>query len=280
MVYALTDSTGRKYMVGNMLRIGCDPANQIVLQDPRVAPFHAVLSEHQGILYLRDENSSSGTFVNQVRVQGLGRLSAGSAISIGGARFIVEQVPEQSFAPPAAARPAKKLGCGCLSLWPLAIYLVLFMACGGLFGGLYYLFKAPRAIQQQALLLVGQGPGTIQIENLSDETVYVFASYNLDRKLDDGTLPVFLWEMNSFGTNSNPNQTASFYRIDFGTKSGGMDLGTCTLNLKPGEVYHFVVLPGAIIVDRTQYPQFTSQHPSSKTEYAVATSSLCKYSPD
>jgi len=279
MVYALSDSTGRKYMVGNMLRIGCDPANQIVLQDPRVSPFHAVLTENQGILYLRDENSSSGTFVNQARIHGLGKLSAGSAITIGGARFIVEQVPEQSFAPPAAARPAKKLGCGCLWLWPLAVYLVLSFACLGFFGGLYYLYKAPRSVQQQAMALLGQGPGAIQVENLTDETVYVYASYKLDRTVDDGSLPAFVWEMNSFGTKSNPNQKAYVYRFDFGTKSGEMDLGTCIFNLKSGQVFHFVVIPGVIIVDQTQSPQVFSKHPAAKSEYAVATSSLCKYTP-
>jgi hypothetical protein len=267
-------------MVGNMLRIGRDPANQIVLQDPGVAPFHAVLSEHQSTLYLRDENSSSGTFVNQVRIQGLGRVSAGAVISIGGARFTVAQLPEQTFAPPAARHPAKKLGCGCLSLWPLAIYLMLSIACLGFFGGAYYLYKAPRAVQQQALALIGQGPGDIQIENLSDKTVFVYASWNLDRKKDDGTMPVFLWEMNSFGTTNSPNQLSAVYRIDFGTKSGDMDLGTCIFDLKSGEVYHFVVLPGNIIVDRTQYPEFVTHYPTSTGEYLVATSSLCKYTPN
>jgi hypothetical protein len=44
MVYALGDSSGRKYQVGIMLRIVRDPANQIVLQDPRASPFHKFIA--------------------------------------------------------------------------------------------------------------------------------------------------------------------------------------------------------------------------------------------
>ena len=63
MAFALLDPTGRKYQVGIMLRIGRNPANEIILQDPQASQFHATLAEHQGGLLLRDENSTNGTFV-------------------------------------------------------------------------------------------------------------------------------------------------------------------------------------------------------------------------
>ena len=190
MVYALSDSGGRKCQVGIMLRIGRDPANQVMLQDPQVSQFHATLAEYQGSLLLREEDSANGTFVNQARIQGLVKLQAGDRISIGNTTFTVEQVPEQTFAAPAAVKPVKKKGCGC-TLWPLAVYLFLFVACLGLFGGVYYLYKAPKATQQKALTLIGQGPATIQIENLGDVTVYVFATGVLDRVKGDDKRRIF-----------------------------------------------------------------------------------------
>jgi hypothetical protein len=278
MIFALCDSAGRKYQIGIMLRIGRDPANQIVLQDPRVSQFHATLAEYQGKLLLRDEKSTNGTFVNQAQIQGLVRLQAGDRISIGDVTFSIEQVPEQIFMPSPSERSAKKMGFGC-SMWPLAVYLVLFMACLGLFAGVYYLYKAPRAIQQQALTLIGQGPATIEIENLGDTTVYIMVTSNLDRTSTDASPLDIMWEMSSFGANSKNDQNAGAYRIDFGTKSGGIDLGTCTFNIKSGEVYHFVVIPNNILIDRTEYPSIFKRNPSTMGEFLVATSTLCKFAP-
>jgi len=275
MVYALCDSGGRKYQVGIMLRIGRDPASQIVLQDPQVSQFHATLAEDQGSLLLRDESSTNGTFVNQARIQGLVRLQAGDRIAIGNATFSVEQVPEQTFAAPATVKPVKKKGWGC-AMWPLAVYIVLFVACLGVFGGVYYIYKAPKATQQKALTLIGQGPATIEIENLADVTVHVFATINLERISGDDTPPDFSWDMSSFDTEEKTDQAAGPIRLDFGTKAGDTDLGTCIFNLKSGEEYHFVVIPGYIFVDRTEYPPILDRKPKSVDEMVVATSSLCK----
>jgi hypothetical protein len=279
MVYALRASDGRLYPVGAMLRIGSDPSNQIVLQDPQVSRFHVTLAESQGKLLLRDENSTNGTFVNQTRIQDLVEMQPGSSFSVGNSTFTTEQVPEQVFVSPPARLPAKKRGCGC-SLWPLAMIIVFSMTCLGLFGSAYYLYKAPKATQQKVLALVGQGPGSIQIENLSDVTVFVFATSQLDRTSTDGTIPNFLWELGSFGTNSKDDQNAGAYRIDFGTQSGEMDLGTCIFQLKSGQVFHFVVLPDDILIDRTEYPPILDREPASIDDLVVADSSLCKYTPE
>jgi len=278
MAYALLDSDGRKYQVGIMLRIGRNPANEIILQDPQASQFHATLAEHQGGLLLRDENSTNGTFVNQARVEGLVELQAGDRISIGDTTFHVEQAPEQGFAPPTARQPAKKRGRGC-SLWPLAVYMVLFVACLGVFGGAYYIYKAPKATQQKALTLIGQGPATIQMENLSDVKVYAVATSKLDPTSTDDITPEFLWELGSFGTKITTDQKAGTYRIDFGTNSGEMDLGTCIFQIKSGQVYHFVVLPDDILIDRKEYPAMFDRNPASIDDLMVATSSLCKYTP-
>jgi hypothetical protein len=276
MVYALRNSAGGKYQVGIMLRIGRDPANQIVLQDPQVSPFHLTLAEHQGSLLLRDENSNGGTFINQARIQGSVTLQAGDSISIGDTTFTVEQVPEQVFASQSPRQPAKKIGCGC-SMWPLFIYILLSLACIVPVFGAYYLYKSPQATQKQFMALIGQGPATIQVENLSDVTVYLFGTFTLDRTQYEDTLkPDFLWEIDSFGTSEKTDQNTGIFRIDFGTQSGEMDLGTCIFDIKSGQVYHFVVLPGYIIVDRTEYPQFFDRSPATVDELVVATSTLCK----
>jgi hypothetical protein len=277
MVYALRDSGGRKYQVGIMLRIGCDPTNQIVLQDPRVSYLHATLAEHEGNLLIRDENSSSGTFVNQTRIQGMVRLRAGDKISIGDTSFITEQVPEQIFGLPPVDLPAKKSGCS-LGTWAILGNLMVFMACLVLLGGAYYVYKAPQGTQKPILALIGQGSGSIQIENLSDIPVYVFGTTVLERENEPTLEPDFLWEIGAFGTSNKTDLTSGALRIDFGTQSGDMDLGTCIFNLKAGQVYNFVVIPGHIIVDRTEFPQVFDRNPSSISEYDVANSSLCKYS--
>jgi len=276
MIYAICDSGGRKTIVGNMLRIGSDPANQVVLQDPRVSPFHAILGEQADGLFIRDESSVSGTFVNQACIQGLVKLQIGDIISIAGAPFTVEQMPDQVFTPPPASQPAKKIGCGCLSMWPLVIIILLSLACILPVVGGYYLYKSDKATQQKVMTMIGQGPATVQIENLSDNTVFTFATMDLERQVKD-TYGLFQWETNSYGVNKNANLQAGAYRIDFGTKSGEMDLGTCIFNLKSGEVYHFVVIPDYILIDRVMYPEVLDRSPASIGELVVETSSLCKF---
>jgi pSer/pThr/pTyr-binding forkhead associated (FHA) protein len=324
--YTLQDSSGRQIQIGLMLRIGSDPANEIVLSDQKVAPFHATLGDQPDGLLIRDEKSKSGTFVNQKRIKGLVNLNTGDQITIGGMTFIVEnknlvqpalaeiiqpapspviQVEQQLIQTPPPVNqdvlqviqnvpipipkiepgikppiltPEKKRGIGC-SMWPLAVIILLSLAClVPVFGG-YYLYKAPKATQKEFLKAIGQGPATIQVENFSDNTVFLYLTSVLDRKKEDGSEPISIWEVSSYGTNEVVDLTTGGFRIDFGTKSGDMDLGTCIFNLQTGEVYHFVVLPEYIIIDRTAYPQIFNPSPSIAGEYLVSNSSLCKYKP-
>jgi hypothetical protein len=280
MVYALRDSAGRKIQVGIMLRIGRDPGNQIVLQDPLVAPFHATLADTNGSLYLRDEHTQTGTFVNQIRIEGEVALRPGDIVAFGspaGAVYVVEQVPEEVFGQ-ASPPPKKGKGPGCLSLWPLAVYLILCAGCLAVFAGLVYVYKADKDTQKKALALVGIGPATIEVENLNDTRVYLFMTQKLDRQKDDETDPDLLWEVNSYGSNMRSDQPSGPYRIDFGSTSGDTDLGTCIFNIKSGETYHFVILPGYVLIDRTEYPELINRDPDTIDEFNVANSSLCHYS--
>ena len=58
-----------------------------------------------------------------------------------------------------------------------------------------------------------------------------------------------------------------------------MYLGTCFFQIKSGQVYHFVVLPDDILIDRKEYPAMFDRNPASIDDLMVATSSLCKYTP-
>jgi hypothetical protein len=275
MAYALRDAGSHQFVVGPMLRVGSDPINQIILRDTAVSPIHATLSESRGILYLRDENSANGTFVNQVRIRGLVQVPIGSQITFGGTTFSVDQAPDSSL--PDSATLARKKPGGCLSLWPLAIYLVLFVLCLGIFGGTYWIYKYSPSTQQAVLALANVGPATIEMENVSDQTVFVYTTLDTKRQ-DKDSYGVFQWEMKPNGTNFKSDLNSSVYRIDFGSEAGGMDLGTCIFNLHSGQAFHFVMLPGNILVDRKDYPKILDHTPSSMNEFLVSKSSLCKYS--
>jgi hypothetical protein len=274
MPYALRDSTGRKTPVGLMLRIGRDPANQIILNDPRVAPFHATLGEHQGVLILRNESSSAGTFVNHAPIQGSVALRAGDQVSICGAVFVVEPHSGQAISTPPARPPAR--GLSCCALWPALVIVVLSLACILPLGAAYSLYKN-RSAQQQLLPLVGVGPASIEVENLSDNPVYLLGTDALDRSVGDSTQPEFEWTLAPWGTNVKTDQKAGGFRIDFGTKAGEMDRGTCSFKINAGEVYHFVILDREILIDRIPYPPAFKRNPASPVDLLVRGSSLCKY---
>ncbi|RPI23805.1 MAG: FHA domain-containing protein, partial [Chloroflexota bacterium] len=75
----------------NLLQIGRDPTNEVVLESPIVSRFHAQI-ELVGQRYrIRDLRSSNGTFINGRRVDGEARLQPEDSIQIGPYRFVVGQ---------------------------------------------------------------------------------------------------------------------------------------------------------------------------------------------
>jgi ABC-type multidrug transport system ATPase subunit/CRP-like cAMP-binding protein len=71
------------------LRLGSDRSNDIVLDGPRVSPFHAVVRKDGTGYQLSDLASSVGTFVNGARV-GTTVLKDGDEIWIGHVRFVFD----------------------------------------------------------------------------------------------------------------------------------------------------------------------------------------------
>jgi predicted component of type VI protein secretion system len=82
---------GRKFPLLGVIRIGRDPACQVVLEDPKVSRLHATVWLQNGAAFVRDENSSNGSFVNGRRLPPTtpAPLQAGDSLRCGGTVFTV-----------------------------------------------------------------------------------------------------------------------------------------------------------------------------------------------
>ena len=65
--------------------IGRDKSNQLIIADPNVSRFHAVVNFENGEAYIKDTDSSNGTYVNdiQVRPSVKHKLKDGDKIKLG-----------------------------------------------------------------------------------------------------------------------------------------------------------------------------------------------------
>jgi pSer/pThr/pTyr-binding forkhead associated (FHA) protein len=68
---------------GACVRIGRDPANDLVLTSEIVSARHALIEQSGTIALLRDLQSSNGVFLNGARIAGSSRLSVGDVIMLG-----------------------------------------------------------------------------------------------------------------------------------------------------------------------------------------------------
>ena len=90
MGYLLNDPDGHQIPVGLSMRIGSDPANDIVVDGPGVSASHAIIGKFPDGLLIRDEESSAGTFINDERIEHVTALMSGDRIRIGETEFLVE----------------------------------------------------------------------------------------------------------------------------------------------------------------------------------------------
>lgn len=77
---------GNSKMLSNKaFSIGRDKSNQLIIGDPKVSRFHAVVSFRDGEAYIKDSKSSNGTFVNGERVNPdrATKLKNGDKIKVG-----------------------------------------------------------------------------------------------------------------------------------------------------------------------------------------------------
>ncbi len=74
------------------LTIGRDKSVELVLTDPEVSRRHARLETQGGIVFVRDLESSNGTFLNGRRLRSAIETREGDTIDVGTTRLIVERL--------------------------------------------------------------------------------------------------------------------------------------------------------------------------------------------
>ncbi|GAP21676.1 FHA domain-containing protein [Leptolinea tardivitalis] len=337
MSYFLCDPTGRYIPVGLCMRIGSDPANDIVLPDSLVSPSHAIIGDLPDGLLIRDEDSVSGTFINDVRIEAVMALKPGDRVKIGDTEFTigstesisieefpvsvsqkVEEVqkPDQSkisdgsinlteephaielpsdetvlpppppvvpqevksaepsipSVPPASVKTKKSKGC---LRTGLTILLILVLSCAVLGGGGYLLYRLGIIPERLIRVMTGYGYPYIQAYNLTDQTVYIKIQEDMDENTI--TIPNVYWTLAPYDSNVDMQFSGSYLRekMIIGTTKDGNELGTCIFYPKSEFTYNIVILPGKVLFDADQYPEFLDKPPASGKDLILATSSLC-----
>ena len=59
---------GKKIPMISKITIGRDPANNIVLKDKMVSRFHVELQKIKDEFFVKDLNSSNGTYINDIKI--------------------------------------------------------------------------------------------------------------------------------------------------------------------------------------------------------------------
>ena len=83
-------NTGQRYRLRQpTTTIGRAPDNDIVLNDPTVSGYHAMVQFENAGFILYDQNSSNGTFFDGHRVSGPYKLLPGKIVRLGDSEFEV-----------------------------------------------------------------------------------------------------------------------------------------------------------------------------------------------
>lgn len=84
----IDEETGEEYLITNWeTSVGRSNACDIVLNQPSVSRFHAVISKHKKGWVITDTNSSSGTAIGNTKIKTNAVVSDGDLVSFGGARL-------------------------------------------------------------------------------------------------------------------------------------------------------------------------------------------------
>lgn len=96
----LRDEQGRRRGVvapGQSLRLGRGPENDVVVSDAQASRFHATLWWHGGRCYIRDEGSTNGTWLNDIRVVDEQVVRPGDCLRIGSTIFELVEVQRRGI---------------------------------------------------------------------------------------------------------------------------------------------------------------------------------------
>ena len=84
----IDEETGEEYLITNWeTSVGRSNACDIVLQQPSVSRFHAVISMHKKGWVITDTNSSSGTAIGNTKIKTNAVVKDGDIVSFGGVRL-------------------------------------------------------------------------------------------------------------------------------------------------------------------------------------------------
>src|SRR5699024_10812997 len=76
------------YIVGDELTLGRNSNNQIVIKDPYISKKHLKIVGDEGGYFLKDLDSINGRYVNEERIQDVGKLSNNDIIKVGNIEFL------------------------------------------------------------------------------------------------------------------------------------------------------------------------------------------------
>jgi hypothetical protein len=150
-------------------------------------------------------------------------------------------------------------GCGCLTL----LLLLVVVGVGG-----FIAYRNGNLDVATLLKAVGQAQPRVQVDNLRDDAVFVaITQLNQER---GSTAATYGGQVRSLDIVSYSLLQAGRYRVDFGTRTGRKDLGSCTIDIASGAAYQFVPLPDKIIVNNLD------DAVSDGRDLVIETSSLCE----
>ena len=86
--YGAVQGSVRQYWLEDALTLGADARCDVVLLDQSADPFHARIVREDGMLYIEDLNSSSGTRLGGMRIYSRNPLRPGDEIQLGNTGFV------------------------------------------------------------------------------------------------------------------------------------------------------------------------------------------------
>ncbi len=174
-------------------------------------------------------------------------------------------IPVAPFAPIATPQKSpSKSNTGCL----IGGCVVLVFVCLLSVGGGFLAYQSGAFTLNNLLKIVGLGPGSIEVDNFRDDKIDV-KIVQLEPPKDSSPIQMSL-RLSAFDIGSKTIAQPGKYRVDFSTVDKNAKLGTCTLNVRSGDQYQFVMLPERIAVNRVNNPS------SVGSDFVVETSSLCR----
>jgi hypothetical protein len=113
------------------------------------------------------------------------------------------------------------------------------------------------------------GPATVEVMNFHDDEIQASITplHESNGEIEEDAPSVFALE--SFDFTSYRAESPGKYRVDLQSQVSGTGLGTCTLTVRGGDKYLFIVLRNGVMIDRLSAPSKTP------ADLDVETSAFC-----